>query len=201
MTEFAGRNLNGFLPESRVEKIVVKNIGDEILVYDLKSNRAHGLNRSISEVWRNCDGKTSIEEIAFRLSQRFDAEIGVDFVELALAELSNANLLIATDDTLRSQKVSRRKVLLKYALPAVALPVIISIAAPQAAAAQSTACMLRCVPIGTDACAGCIGNTIDVTLYNGGAPGTCSGAVLGTTSIMCTGTNNVGGDVSIDSFV
>jgi len=44
------------LPQARSEDLVIQDIGDEVLVYDLTRHKAHCLNRTAALVWRKCDG-------------------------------------------------------------------------------------------------------------------------------------------------
>ena len=59
--------------------LVVRDIGDELLLLDLSSNRVHQLNRTASFVWRHCGDRTSVEEIRRSVLAAFDiAEEVVD---------------------------------------------------------------------------------------------------------------------------
>ena len=55
------------LPEARREDIVVQELPDETLVYDLKRHKALCLNRAAGLVWKHCDGRTSVAEMAVLL--------------------------------------------------------------------------------------------------------------------------------------
>jgi len=71
------------------------------------------------------------------VSLEYGESIEEDFVWIALDELAKADLLedrVLYKDTM---SLSRRKVLLKYALPAAFLPGVISLIAPKAVNAQS----------------------------------------------------------------
>lgn len=52
-------------PRSRSENIIVQEIGDETLVYDVSSREAHCLNRTAAMVWRACDGTRTKRELSF----------------------------------------------------------------------------------------------------------------------------------------
>jgi hypothetical protein len=129
---------NSRFPVARKSGLVVQEMPDEVLVYDLNSNKAHCLNQTAASVWRACDGKTSVSEIA----TSFGAGANEDLVWLAIDQLSESNLLEAQ---IRSGFVgqSRREVIKKIGLASmVALPVIASLVAPQnALAAQSCNCV------------------------------------------------------------
>ncbi|MBA3352846.1 MAG: PqqD family protein, partial [Blastocatellia bacterium] len=51
-------------PIARKNGLVVQEVPDEVLVYDLETNKAHCLNQSAAMIWRSCDGKNSVSEIA-----------------------------------------------------------------------------------------------------------------------------------------
>ena len=125
------------LPKARVSEFVVQRIDDETLVYDLTNDRAHHLNKTISLIWEKCDGETTIAEITGLLSKELNMSIESDFIWLALDELNKANLL--EDEVKKSEltKLSRRKVIFRYALPAVSLPVVMSLVSPKSIHAQS----------------------------------------------------------------
>ncbi|MBX7172719.1 MAG: PqqD family protein [Pyrinomonadaceae bacterium] len=117
---------------SRTNDIIVQNIGDEVLIYDLKINKALSLNETAAKVWECLDGQRTIEEIAQTTN------IPLDLVLLSIDELQRNNLLQEKIETgLASDRVSRRKMMMRFASAAVALPIIIGIAAPTAISAQS----------------------------------------------------------------
>src|SRR4051794_37917846 len=80
---------NSQFPLARKSGLVVQEMPDEVLVYDLDTNKAHCLNQTASTVWKACDGKTSISEIS-----RICGDAGnEDLVWLAIDQLSENNLL------------------------------------------------------------------------------------------------------------
>ncbi len=123
------------VPKAKTTDIVVQELEDEMLVYDLENDKAHHLNETVSFVWKKCDGKTSVNEIAVQLSNKLDQGIEADFVHLALDELGKANLLDANPGELID--LTRRKVLFRYAPMAAVLPVVMSLVAPEPVHAQS----------------------------------------------------------------
>ncbi len=128
---------NWRMPVSRTENIVVQEINDEILVYDLKTNKAHNLNSTMALIWQKCDGKTSLHEVITILMKKLEVEIDEDFIWLAIKELDKTNLLLGEMLLANKASVSRRKVLFKYALPTLAMPVVLSLVAPTTVEAQS----------------------------------------------------------------
>src|SRR2546423_1106875 len=81
------------LPRMRAHGLVIDELPDEVLVYDLDSHEAHCLNRSAALVWRACDGQHGPREIARKLTAELDAEFSEELVLLALSQLEKLHLL------------------------------------------------------------------------------------------------------------
>ena len=64
------QNIN---PTGRAENLVVQEYGNDILVYDLVDHRALSLNETSARVWRACDGKKSVAEIAAEIGDEVEA--------------------------------------------------------------------------------------------------------------------------------
>jgi hypothetical protein len=58
------------LPLARTDGLVINELTDEVLVYDLQSDKAHCLNRTAASVWKQCDGRSTAADIARRLSRQ-----------------------------------------------------------------------------------------------------------------------------------
>lgn len=129
------------IPEARRDGLVVQELSDEVLVYDRESHKAHCLNRTAALVWRHCDGKTSIAQMARALEMEISAPVDEDVIWLGIEKLSKSNLLHETARLSRNKSgLSRREVMRRIGLAgAVALPVVTSIVAP--AAAQAANCI------------------------------------------------------------
>jgi transposase len=84
---------SGFLPIARREGIIRKEVDGELLVYDLTRDKAHCLNESAAAIWKRCDGRTSIKEIAASLAKEVGATVDERVVWLALADLRRTHLL------------------------------------------------------------------------------------------------------------
>lgn len=127
------------LPKAKTDNILTQAVDNELLIYNLKNHRAVCLNQTSAMVWRECDGTKSIAEISDIMSMRLSTMIGEDFVRLALGELKKEKLLENSDelDDLLAG-LSRREMVKKVGLASmVALPIVSSIVAPNAAMAQS----------------------------------------------------------------
>ncbi len=143
------------MPRARQEELVVEELPDETLVYDLKRHKARCLNRTAALVWRRCDGRSSVAEVAALLQEQLAAPTDEAVVWMALDRLGRAHLL-SEPVTLPADRArySRREVLRtlrRVAGISLLLPVIESIVAPRAAAQAS--CVTSCV--GIPNCAPC----------------------------------------------
>jgi hypothetical protein len=126
-------------PKSRKENIVVQDFENEILIYDLKINKAYCLNETSRLVWHLCDGNHSISEISRSLTKKLKTNVSEDLIRLALDQLKRDDLLEQADKfALDFGGLTRREVIRKVGLSSlVALPVIASVIAPSAVTAQS----------------------------------------------------------------
>lgn len=115
---------------------IVRQVGDEFLVYDLKTNKAHCLNRIAAEVWMLCDGKTTVAEIIRKVGgTKSSADEAV--IELALSRLQEAGLIEQDSSGSEPMIPSRRVALRKMATAALALPLVTTIRVPTAAQTAS----------------------------------------------------------------
>src|SRR5215510_13983365 len=90
---------SGLKPTARKKDIVTQEADNEILVYDLKTQKAHCLNQISAAIWMKCDGRTSVETMVADLSNEIRAKISDEVVLLALNQLSKAKLLDNFDET------------------------------------------------------------------------------------------------------
>lgn len=126
-------------PLARKNDLVIQEIGGEILVYDLRTNKAICLNQTSALVWQNCDGKKDAMEIAQQIEKELGSNVNEDFVWFAVNQLEKENLLIEKEDKFHKfEGLSRREVIKKIGLASViALPLISTIVTPTAANAAS----------------------------------------------------------------
>jgi hypothetical protein len=130
------------IPRAREDGLVMREVDDEVLVYDLLRHRAHSLNKTSALVWRCCNGETSVPELAARLRDALDAPVDERVVWIALEQLSQVDLLEHRVEPPReAAAVSRRSFMRKVGIGvvggAIVLPVISTIAAPTAQAQGS----------------------------------------------------------------
>lgn len=126
------------VPVARKEGLVIQEMADEVLVYDLETNKAHCLNRTAAAIWKSCDGKNTVSDISKLLADTSGAVAGEDIIWLAIDRLNKTNLL-EKRLTVDFDNQNRREVIKKVGLAAVvALPIITSLVAPTVASAGST---------------------------------------------------------------
>ena len=125
-------------PLARKDGLVIKELPDEVLVYDLDSDHAHCLNQTAAFVWQHCDGRNTTKQIARKLGQQFDCSVDEKIVWLALDRLARNHLLETQPvPPQKIQGMNRRAVV--RALGLVAVPVVTSIVAPTPA--QTGSCL------------------------------------------------------------
>jgi hypothetical protein len=133
-------------PQARNEGLLVRELADELLVYDLERHRAHALNRTAAWVWRHCDGKTSVAEMAASLHRDLGAPSNEEAIWLALQRLGKAHLLEEKLPPRVNGASSSRRALMRNLAMASGLALVTSITAPEAQANQS------CIASGTPGC-------------------------------------------------
>ena len=121
---------------ARHADIVVQELADEVMVYDLKRHRAHCLNRTAAFIWSRCDGQTSVAELSALLAQEFGGPVEEDAVWHGLDRLGRAELLEERVAAPAGVALSRRRAVKLGLGMIVALPTVMSLAAP--ASAQTT---------------------------------------------------------------
>jgi hypothetical protein len=172
--------INPQTPMARKNGLVIQETTDEVLVYDLETDKAHCLNQTAAFVWKKCDGNTSVEEIVKQFEKQTGSRIEEDLVWLAIDQL-NERKLLEKNIASKFAGESRRSVLKKIGFASiVALPVIASLVAPTAILA------VACTGIQTPASCGS-GNCNTNTQCSD--PVGCGSCPVGT-SCRCTGAGN-----------
>ena len=131
-----------YAPRARQEELVIDELGDETLVYDMRNHKAHCLNRTAALVWNRCDGRLTVSEMILALETELHTPVSAEVVWLALEQLNKANLLA---DRLPKSKVqpamTRRAVMKRIGFgAAIAVPLVTSILAPSVGA-DVTSCI------------------------------------------------------------
>jgi hypothetical protein len=136
------KEISEVIPAARQEGLIVQEVSEEVLVYDEQRHKAHCLNQTAAVVWRQCDGQRGAQEVARRASAEMGATVGEEMVWLAVEELGKRGLLKERQG-LGVAGASRREMMKRLGIgAAVALPLVTTIVAPEAAEAAN------CIPSG-----------------------------------------------------
>jgi hypothetical protein len=127
---------HGSLPRARQDGLLVDAVGEELLLYDQNSHTAHCLSPIAACVWRHCDGKRDVTELAEL------AGVSEGLVVDALHELREKELLDAEPHVMQSTVpgISRREAIGRvagYGAAAASVPLIVSATAATPAMASS----------------------------------------------------------------
>jgi hypothetical protein len=118
------------------DQLVVEELGTELMIYDQKRNQAFCLNHKAAFVWQNCDGKTTIAEIAVKLASASDEPADEKVVQFALQSLSQDGLLEPSTFLLMVPAgITRRDLMQKIGVrAAISLPLVTAllVATPKA---------------------------------------------------------------------
>jgi hypothetical protein len=157
-------NITQQRPIARKAGLVIQEMPEEVLVFDMDTNKAHCLNETAAFVWKACDGKNTVTDISRMFGNQSGKSVDENLVWLAIDQLNENNLLEeAISANFNGQ--TRRDVIKKIGLAAViALPIVSSLVAPTAALAVA-----------------CSGTVTNCTLPGGGV---CNN---GTPCTGCTG--------------
>jgi hypothetical protein len=158
-------------PVARRAGLLIRELPDELLVYDTKQHRAHCLNRTAATVFRNADGTRTVADLALLLAPEGDRAAGESVLAEALARLAEAGLL---EGEPAAPRWSRREVVRRVGIgAAVLLPVVASVVAPTPAEAAAT-CVCDCLgkadgtPCSTAGANPCLASCVSGSCNDGG---------------------------------
>ncbi len=129
--------MNNTYPQARTADLVISELPDEVLVYDLKTHQAHCLNKTAALIWHHCDGRRTVAEITQAIEVAEHTLLDETAVWAALEQLNKSGLLAASVKRPSGiPSLSRRRAMQKMGLSAAgAFPLVMSIVAPAAAQA------------------------------------------------------------------
>ena len=164
------------LPRLRTQNLVVKELPNELLIYDLERNKAFCLNQTARLIMDECDGITAIDEAVNSLNHKLKSKMSEDMIWMVLEQLKDANFIEKNYEIpIQTTRVTRRKILQSAATLGIALPIITSLIAPTAAHAQSGCTQSGGSCINNNAGSNCCQNLV------------CSATDLGPTGFQCLG--------------
>ena len=144
-------NAGAIPPCARREGLVVRELPDEVLIYDRDRDKAHCLNQTAALVWKYCDGKTTVPAIARQLERDLETKpIDDKVVWFALSQLSKDHLLEGSiaPPAMLSGMTRRDMVRALGVAAAIAVPLVTTIVAPTPAQAST------CLPTGSGCSSG-----------------------------------------------
>lgn len=148
-------------PRMRQKGLVIDELPDEVLVYDLDRHQAHCLNQTAALVWRQCDGRTAPRKIARYVQSELDQPFSEDLVWLALRQLKKIHLLEESVGLgMQPAAMSRRELVRAMGIAAaVSVPLITSIVSPTAVQASTCFPAGHACTTGVQCCSlQCLGN-------------------------------------------
>jgi flagellar biosynthesis GTPase FlhF len=119
-------------PLARTEKLVVREIGDGLQIWDEEQRQEFELHAVTAAVWRHADGQRTVAELAELVAQQLGMAADEDLIWAALDRLADARLLAARLAPPAAQPFSRRNLLRRVGVAA-ALAVAAALPATPAA--------------------------------------------------------------------
>ena len=140
-------------PRKRRDGLVVQELPEETLVYDLERHKAHCLEAASAAVWEACDGRRTVGQVAARATKRLGRRVPEEAAWLALRRLARARLLDAPVVVPEAGRPTSRRDWLKKAAALGGLSVL-SITAPTAAHAATCTTLTGCEALQNRLCTG-----------------------------------------------
>src|ERR1700728_1087360 len=75
------------------DRITIRKIEAETLIYDKRTHRAWCLNPSSACIWQLCDGRNTVGNIAAEAAKELGSAVNEELVLLAIEELQQKGLL------------------------------------------------------------------------------------------------------------
>ena len=151
MSQISTIKLSMNLPKAKTENIVVQQLNDETLIYNLTTNQAFCLNETAAKVFELCDGIATFDKLKTKY------QLTDEIIYLALDGLKKDNL-IESDYVSPFAGMNRREVIKKVGLTSmITLPILFSLVAPSAAQAASVCINPGKQPAGYDTGTRCNG--------------------------------------------
>ena len=141
----------GGRPRRKRERLVVQELPEETLVYDLDRDKAHCLGPVAAAVWEACNGQRSVAQIAGRVAEKTGRVVPDEAVWLSLRRLGRARLMEASVALpVPPPRASRREWLKKAAM--LGGLSVLSITAPTAAQAATCTTQTTCTGLQNRLC-------------------------------------------------
>ena len=142
------------LPRVRTNGLVIKELPDETLIYDVETSTAFCLNLPAAVIMNACNGANTVEDAQTMLAQRLGSSVGTELIWNTIEEFRRRDLLAEATEPFAEKLVPRRTLLKQAAAFGAAVPVVMALVAPPALHAAST-CLSQgqtCVPLQQPVC-------------------------------------------------
>lgn len=128
-------------PKARQDRLFVQDVGDELVIFDQDTRKAHRLNPTAALVWNACDGRATLTDIVQAIRPKLGPTVDENLVRVALGRLEAVRLLESasgqfTDETSESRRAFLRKGAAAGAV-SLLMPVVATLPRPTLAAALS----------------------------------------------------------------
>jgi hypothetical protein len=127
-------------PKARNNDLLVEELGGELLIFDVSSNRAHCLNGTAAAIWRDCDGTRSFAAMAQRIFPGLDPADGERLVSVGVDRLRRRRLVESSEREAPADPSKRymvKKLALLAAAAGFAAPLVSTVLAPTSAQSAS----------------------------------------------------------------
>ena len=142
MKKLNKKEQSAILPRAKTEGLMIKELGNEVLVYDTKKHIAYCLNENAARVWQQCDGTKTISELSATFPLQSSEEQAAKKREAltwsAIDQFHKSGLLeSAPSYGYANDHLTRRSIIRALGIAAVTLPLVSVITAPTARASAS----------------------------------------------------------------
>ena len=127
--------LEDFMNPRAKTHLLIEELPEETLVYDLDEHRAHCLNPTAAFLLRHADGTRGEAELARLASEAYGEPTTEEIVQVGLERLARSGLVEWHGQSPAASGPSRRDVLRKLATVGLAIPAVMTILSPTAASA------------------------------------------------------------------
>jgi hypothetical protein len=124
-------------PVARSERLVIEQVGDEAVIFDLETRASHALKPLAAAVYAYADGKNTVTEIAELASYRLAQPVTEADATDAVVQLTALNLLEGPEIEVSRNGFSRRDALKTFAAVGAGAALVSTVTAGAAMAATS----------------------------------------------------------------
>ena len=154
------------------KNILVEELPDETLVYDLDRHRAHCLNPTAAFLLAQANGERDLEDLSRMAETEFGDNTSAEVVQLGMERLQRARLVEWEGADAPETGISRKDAIRRLALVGLVLPAVMTIVTPFPAQAATGITPGACRKDGGTSGACCTNNQLCIP---SGQNGACAG--------------------------